>query len=150
MNTLLAATVRAVLGVLGLLAAVLLLNLSLFSIQGMSGQEPFGRMLTFLTLSFALAFGVGAGSVRALRGKPKPGPTVCAFAIGGGLGGALFALALRALDQFDSQLRTLTGGGPLGVFLLAATLGAVGSALLVGLLLARRFEKRVEFKRTVG
>lgn len=144
MNAVLAATVRAVLGVIGVLVAVLLLNVSLFSIQGMSGQGPFAPTLAFFTLSFALAFGVGAVSVCALTGRRKPWRTACAFGIGGGSGGALVALALRAVDQFDRQLRVLTGGGPLGGFLLAAILVALGIALLVGTALVRRFEKEMD------
>jgi hypothetical protein len=149
MNAILAATVRAVVAVIGVLVALLLLNVSLFSIQGMSGQQPFAPTFVFFTLSFALAFGVGAVSVRALTGRRRLWPTACAFGIGGASGGALFALALRAVDQFEPQLRVLTGGGPLGGFLLAAALAAVGVTLLVGMAVVRRLQKGIDVKHGV-
>ena len=53
---------QAVLGVAGVVCAVLLLILPLVSIQPMSGQEAFASIPALFAVSFALGFGVGSGS----------------------------------------------------------------------------------------
>lgn len=136
------ASIKAVVGLAGVVCAALFLILPLVSIQGMTGQEAFAPVVPLFAGSFALAFGVGAGSLRALAGGGSLWSTARAFAIGGSIGGALVAATLTAATQFDRQLRVLTHGGPIGGFLLAGIVAAILIAGLVGTGLLRRTQER--------
>lgn len=120
------------------MCAVHFLIVPLVSIQAMTGEEAFTSVVALFAGSFALAFGVGAGSLRALAGGGSLWSTARAFAIGGSIGGALLAATLTAVTQFDRQLRVLTHGGPIGGFLLAGIVAAILIAGLVGTALLRR------------
>ena len=136
------AVIKGLLAGVGVLIAVVVMLLSLTAIQGMTGGQRFFDLLFFFSVSFAVAFGLAAASVMSLSGESKAWPAARAYASGGAVGGAFMALALKATVDFEHQLRLLTRGGPIGVFLLAAMLGAVSLPILVGAALMRRTRKR--------
>ena len=129
---------RVLLSATGVVFGVLVLILSLVSIQGMSGGEPFARVLILFCLSFAVAFGIGAMGVAALRQTDGLRSTALAFGAGGAAGGALLAVTLKIVTDFDAHLRTLTGGGPIGMFLLAGFVGALVIPVVIGTVLLKR------------
>jgi len=141
MNTPVTSVTKGLLAGLGVLIAVVVMLLSLTAIQGMTDRERFVDALFFFSLSFAVAFGLAAASVLSFIGRSKAWPAARAFATGGAVGGALMALALKAIVDFEHQLRVLTRGGPIGVFLLAAMLGALTVPVLIGEALLKRTKK---------
>jgi hypothetical protein len=124
----------------GLFIATFILLISVIAIQGMSGRDTIRNPLLFFTISFAIAFGLGAASVIALTGRYKIWAAVRTFAISGGVGGALLTISVKVIVSFDAQLRVLTRGGPLGSFLFAAMFVSIALPILVGTALLRRAE----------
>ena len=118
--------------VAGLLFSLVVLNIALLSTQASSGKEPLWQSLTFFTITFALAFGLGAGCALRLGGRYRMSRAAIAFATGGAVGGALLAGSLHLIDRFEPGLRALTRGGPIGTFLLAATVAALAVSIAVG------------------
>jgi hypothetical protein len=142
MNTPGTSVIKGLLAGESVLIAVVIMLLSLTAIQGMTDGERFVDLLFYFSVSFAVAFGLAAASVMSLSGESKAWPAARAYASGGAVGGAFMALALKALIDFEHQLRVLIRGGPIGVFLLAAMLGAVSLSILVGAALLRRTRRR--------
>jgi len=133
MNATPSTSIRIALSVLGLLVSMFVLMIALVATQAMSGSEPFREPLIFFTISFALAFGLGATSSLPLAGRYRAWPTALAFTSGGAVGGAVLASGLALITGFERQLRVLTDGGPLGIFLLAATVAALATPCVVGM-----------------
>ncbi len=75
--------------------------LPLMTIQGMTGHEPFGQLVGFFVVSFAVAYGLSAAI-----GFFDPihfctyAWTVGAFALGGAMGGMVMAIAVTALWSY--------------------------------------------------
>lgn len=63
------------------------------------------------------------------------------------MGGAVLAFAIKAMFYFE-QLRKLTHGGPLTIFLCVGILGAIAVAVIVGATLSR-ITKRWDSKKYV-
>ena len=142
MNAILFTSIRVALSVLGLLVSIVVLMIALVAIQAMSGSEPFREPLIFFTVTFALVFGLGAICSLPLTGRYRAWPTALAFTSGGAVGGAVLASGLALITGFEGQLRTLTGGGPLGIFLLAAIVAALATPCAVGMWLLRTMTRR--------
>ena len=142
MNGAVGTVIQVALSVLGLLLSVLVLFMALLSIQAMSGTEPFRELLLFMSVSFALAYGLGASCVLPLTGRYRWWHVAAAFTAGGALGGSAFAAAIRLISVKETQLRAVTDGGPLGIFLLGATIGAVAIPLLIGIPVVRLLRRR--------
>ena len=142
MNATVSTSIRVVFSMLGLLVSIVALALALVSIQAMSGSEPFREPLIFLTVSFAVAFGWGGVCSLPLTGRYRMWPTLVAFASGGAIGGAVLASALQLITVFETRLRASTDGGPLGIFVMAAIVGALVMPIAVGMPLLRRMTRR--------
>ena len=142
MNATVRTTLLATLSVSGLLVSFLVLNVALVSAQGMSGDEPFSRVLFFFSVVFALAFGIAAACGLPWLGRHTAWTAGRAFAAGGAVGGAVHALGLKLLTDFEPELRTLTGGGPIGLFGLAAGLAALAIAVVLGAAFLRTTSSR--------
>ena len=142
MNATISTSIRLGLSVLCLLFSVFVLMIALVSIQAMSGSEPFREPLTFFTIGFALAFELGATCSLPLTGRYRAWPTALAFTSGGAVGGAVLASGLALITGFERQLRALTDGGPLGIFLLAATVVALATPFAVGMSLLHMMTRR--------
>jgi len=141
MNT--AGTVAlATLSAVGLLLSLLTLSISLVAVQAMSGTESLIELLLFFCGSFAISFGVAAACTLPWHGAHGPLQAGGAFSIGGALGGGLQAISLASVARFEPQLRGLTDGGPLGMFLLAGNLLAFVTAGVVGRVLLRQAGRR--------
>ena len=138
MGSIVRSTDRVAIAGMGILFALIAIPFLLISIQGMSGDEPLLGRLLFLSIGFAVAFGVGMASAAPLTKRYRPWPAAWDFAIGGAVGGAFLAVVLEAITRFDSQLRTVTGGGPTGVFLVGGILAALGISIGLGMALSRR------------
>ena len=142
MNATIRTTLLAIFSVAGLLVSFLVLNVALISIQGISGDEPFWRMLLFFSVAFAFAFGLAAACGLPWFGPYTPWMAGRAFATAGAVGGVVHAFALKLLTDFEPELRALTDGGPLGLFALGATLSALAVAVVLGTALLRRTSSR--------
>ena len=142
MNATLAISIRVVFCVFGLFLSIGSLMLALVSIQGMSGSEPLQEILIFFTLSFAVAFGLGAVCSLPLTGRYRVWPTAVAFASGGAIGGGALAIGLGLITVFETRLRESTDGGPLGVFVMAAIIGALAMPITIGTRLLRTMTGR--------
>ena len=133
-----ASVLDIIVALVGLLFSLVILNVALVSIQASSGDEPLTQALTFFVVSFALAFGLGAACTLPLGGRFTASRAAIAFAVGGAVGGAILAGSLRLVDLFEPALRALTGGGPIGHFLLLGVVGALAAPIAVGTWLLRR------------
>jgi hypothetical protein len=72
----------------------------------MTDGERFVDVLFFFSISFAVAFGLAAASIMSFTGKSKAWSAARTFASGGAVGGAFMALALKAVIDFEHQLRS--------------------------------------------
>ena len=132
----------ATLSGVGLLFSLVGLSLTLTAVQAMSGAEPLIVQLFFFCGSFAVFFGVAAACTLPWYRPHGPLQAGGAFGLGGAVGGALQAISLASVVRFEPQLRALTDGGPLGVFLLAADVLSFGTAVVVGRVLLRSLGPR--------
>ena len=141
MNT--AGTVAlATLSGVGLLLSLLTLNISLIAVQAMRGTESLIELLVFFSASFAISFGVAAACTLPWYGPQGPLQAGGAFAVGGLVGGALQAISVDSIARFEPQLRAITDGGPLGIFLLTGNILAFATAAVVGTVLLRWAHRR--------
>ena len=142
MNATLSTSIRVAVSVLGLLFSIVVLMIALVAIQAMTGSEPFHEPLTFFTISFALAFGLGGACSLPLTGRHRAWPTTLAFTSGGAVGGAVLASGLALITAFERPLRALTDGGPLSIFSFAATVVALATPIALGMSLLRITTRR--------
>ena len=134
--------IEIVFSVVGLLFSIVLLSLALTSIQAMSGREPFLQLLTFFGPIFAVAFGLGAACTLPLRGQYRMVASFVVFGIAGAIGGSMLAGALHLTSLFERDLRASTNGGPTGIFVMAAMVGAVATPVLIGTPMLRLTARR--------
>jgi hypothetical protein len=115
-------------------SAVLVL-FSFIATQGMSSKESLASLILFFSSFFAVAIGLPAVCTTIFTSKERALRIGCAYTAGGAIGGAFMALALKGLDKYDSELRTLTSGGPTVMFLVAAVPVSIICAVAAGALL---------------
>jgi hypothetical protein len=123
--------------ILASVVSVVLIFFSFIATQGMSGKESLSSLILFFSSFFAVAIGLPAACATIYTSMQRTLRTACSFAIGGAIGGASMALAVKGLDRYDHELRVLTNGGPTAMFLVAAVPVSVVCAVVVGVLLQK-------------
>jgi len=121
--------------------------LGIIGIQGMGGNETFWQVGIQFLIMFGFGFGLIGGSVGVLLGiyrKNLPSLDKClrlgiiSFAAAGAVGGIFFAALLTMMFRYERFFRGLTGGGPLGDFLLTFLLLSLGIASIGGIIILNR------------